>query len=554
MDIKLAKTAGFCFGVARAIETLENKSKDENISTLGPIIHNEFVVANLEKKGVNVINDLSELEKGKVLAIRTHGVGKDIIDEIERANSDYIDLTCPFVKKIHNIVHKHYNDGYTIIIVGNRNHPEVIGINGWCENNAIIALDISDISGKIDICEKVCLVCQTTMDRQTFEKISQFVNDEFESALIFDTICSATNERQIEAASIAKDSELMIVIGGKHSSNTVKLTGICKRYCKNTVQVENFEDFPQDIYIPKKIGITAGASTPSCIIKEVIDKMIENTKGAESFAQEFEEYEKSLITLNTRDVVKGIVMGVSEKGISVNLGYKSDGFVPAGEVTDDPTADITSMYKVGDEVEVFVVRVNDVEGEVTLSMKKIAMMKGVKEIEEAFESKEILTGKVIQAVNGGVVVSVKGSRVFVPASQASDRFLQDLNSIVGDEVNLRIIDIRKMRGRTKVIGSVKNVLVEQKAALAETFWADVEVGKEYKGIVKSLTKFGAFADIGGVDGLIHISQLSWSKIKDPSEVVSVGDEVSVYVLEFDKEKGKISLGFKRAEDNPWTKV
>ena len=554
MDIKLAKTAGFCFGVARAIETLENKSKDENISTLGPIIHNEFVVANLEKKGVNVINDLSELEKGKVLAIRTHGVGKDIIDEIERANSDYIDLTCPFVKKIHNIVHKHYNDGYKIIIVGNRNHPEVIGINGWCENNAIIALDISDISGKIDICEKVCLVCQTTMDRQTFEKISQFVNDEFESALIFDTICSATNERQIEAASIAKDSELMIVIGGKHSSNTVKLTAICKRYCKNTVQIENFEDFPQDIYIPKKIGITAGASTPSCIIKEVIDKMIENTKGAESFAQEFEEYEKSLITLNTRDVVKGIVMGVSEKGISVNLGYKSDGFVPAGEVTDDPTADITSMYKVGDEVEVFVVRVNDVEGEVTLSMKKIAMMKGVKEIEEAFESKEILTGKVIQAVNGGVVVSVKGSRVFVPASQASDRFLQDLNSIVGDEVNLRIIDIRKMRGRTKVIGSVKNVLVEQKAALAETFWADVEVGKEYKGIVKSLTKFGAFADIGGVDGLIHISQLSWSKIKDPSEVVSVGDEVSVYVLEFDKEKGKISLGFKRAEDNPWTKV
>ncbi len=554
MEIRLAKTAGFCFGVARAIKTLEDKSKDVNISTLGPIIHNEFVVSDLETKGVNAIDSLNELEDGKILAIRTHGVGKGIIDELEDSKTEYIDLTCPFVKKIHNIVHKHYNEGYRIVIVGNKNHPEVIGINGWCENNAIISLDISDISGKIDICEKVCLVCQTTMDRNTFETISEFVKAEFESSLIFDTICSATNERQEEAANIAKDSELMIVIGGKHSSNTVKLTDICKRYCENTIQIENFEDFPQDIYIPRKIGITAGASTPSCIIKEVIDKMIENTKGAESFAQEFEEYEKSLITLNTRDVVKGIVMGVSEKGISVNLGYKSDGFVPAGEVTDDPTADITSMYKVGDEVEVFVVRVNDVEGEVTLSMKKIAMMKGVKEIEDAFESKEILTGKVIQAVNGGVVVSVKGSRVFVPASQASDRFLQDLNAIVGDEVNLRIIDIRKMRGRTKVIGSVKNVLVEQKAALAEAFWADIEVGKEYKGIVKSLTKFGAFADIGGVDGLIHISQLSWSKIKDPSEVVSVGDEVSVYVLEFDKEKGKISLGFKRAEDNPWTKV
>ena len=282
--------------------------------------------------------------------------------------------------------------------------------------------------------------------------------------------------------------------------------------------------------------------------------MVENINGAESFAQEFEEYEKSLITLNTRDVVKGTVMGVSEKGISINLGYKSDGFVPASEVTDDPTADITAMYKEGDEVEVFVVRVNDIDGEVTLSMRKLEMIKGAKEIEEAFESKAILTGKVIQAVNGGVIVSGKGTRVFVPASQASDRFLQDLESIVGDEVAFRIIDIRKMRGSTKVVGSIKNVLVEQKAALSEEFWAKIEVGKEYKGIVKSLTKFGAFADIGGVDGLIHISQLSWSKIKDPSEVVSVGDEVSVYVLEFDKEKGKVSLGFKKAEDNPWKKV
>ena len=554
MEIKLAKTAGFCFGVNRAVETLEKESQEKKISTLGPIIHNEFVVSELEKKGVSVIDSLTELQNGNALAIRAHGVGKDTVDEIGNMGIECIDLTCPYVKKIHNIVYKHHNEGYKIVIVGNKNHPEVIGINGWCKNNAIIALDISDINGKIDRDDKICLVCQTTMDRQTFETISDCVKSLCDDVLIFDTICSATNERQSEAAQIAKESELMLVIGAGHSSNTVKLTGICKKYCKNTFQIESFEDFPQNINIPKKIGITAGASTPPVIIKEVIDKMVENINGAESFAQEFEEYEKSLITLNTRDVVKGTVMSVSEKGISVNLGYKSDGFVPAAEVTDDPSADITKMYAAGDEVEVFVVRVNDVDGEVTLSMKKLAMMKGAKEIEEAFESKEILTGKVIQAVNGGVVVSAKGARVFVPASQASDRFLQDLESIVGDEVAFRIIDIRKMRGRTKVIGSVKNVLVEQKAALAESFWADIEVGKEYKGIVKSLTKFGAFADIGGVDGLIHISQLSWSKIKHPSEVVNVGDEVSVYVLEFDKETGKVSLGFKKAEDNPWVKV
>ncbi len=554
MEIILAKTAGFCFGVNRAVTTLEKEAGKRAISTLGPIIHNEFVVSSLKSKGVGVIDDITELEKGCTLAVRTHGVGKDIIDNAKDMGLDLIDLTCPFVKKIHEIVYKHYTEGYKIIIVGNKNHPEVIGINGWCENNAIIALDISDINGKIDVCDKVCLVCQTTMDRGTFENVSDFVKQNFPSSLIFDTICSATSERQSEAEKISKSTDMMLVIGGSDSANTAKLTAICKKYCQNTLQIENFEDIPQNIDIPKTIGITAGASTPSYIIKEVIDKMVENIKGAESFAQEFEEYEKSLITLNTRDIVKGTVMDVTPKGISVNLGYKSDGFVPAGEVTDDPSADITSMYKEGDEVEAFVVRVNDVDGEVTLSLKKVEMIKGAKEVEQAFETKEILTGKVIQAVRGGVVVSSKGARIFVPASQASDRFLQDLESIVGNEVSLRIIDIKKMRGRTKVIGSVKNVLDEQKKALAENFWADIEVGKEYKGVIKSLTKFGAFADIGGVDGLIHISELSWSMISHPSEVVSVGDEVSVYILKFDKETGKISLGFKRAEDNPWVKV
>jgi len=554
LEIKLAEKAGFCFGVARAVETLEANDKSVTIMTLGPIIHNNFVVEGLKDKGVYVADSIDDVKDNATVAIRTHGVPKSVVDEIEKRQIPYIDLTCPFVKRIHRIVQEHSENGYTIIIVGDKNHPEVQGINGWCKNNAIIALDISDINGKIESSSKICLVCQTTMDRPTFEIISDYVKTEFSSHVIFDTICSATNERQTAAAELAKQSDMMIVIGGRHSSNTQKLAAICKKYCKNTYQIESFEDFPQNIDIPKKIGITAGASTPSCIIKEVIDKMIENQNGAESFAQEFEEYEKSLITLNTRDVVKGTVIGVSEKGLNINLGYKSDGFVPSSEVTDDPSADITAMYKVGDEVEAFVVRVNDVEGEVTLSMKKLEMIKGAKEVEEAFETKAILTGKVIQAVNGGVVVSCKGARVFVPASQASDRFLQDLNSIVGTEVNFRIIDIKKIRGRNKIVGSIKSVLVEQKAALAESFWAEIQEGKTYKGIVKSLTSFGAFADIGGVDGLIHISELSWSKIKHPSEVVNVGDEVEVYILSFDKEKGKISLGFKKAEDNPWKKV
>ena len=553
MGIVVAKSAGFCFGVSRAVEKLDKEASVSPISTLGPIIHNDDVVRRLESKGVNVIDHIEELEKGRRIAIRTHGVGEAIVRAIEQAGVEYLDLTCPFVKKIHKIVSEKHKEGYRILIVGDKNHPEVIGISGWCDNKAVIAVDEAELEGVFSPDDKVCAVSQTTMDRKTFEKIIFFLKNTCQNPIVFDTICSATNERQKEAAEIAKQSDLMIIIGGKHSSNTNKLYSICSKYCDNTCKIENFEDFPQNIYIPKKIGITAGASTPSWIIKEVVSKMEEMIKGND-FAKEFEEYEKSLITLHTRDIVKGTVIGVTEKGVSVNLGYKSDGFVPASEVTEDDSADINSIVKVGDEIDVFVVRVNDVEGEVTLSMKKIESMKGVKEVEEAFESQAVLEGKVVQVVNGGVVVVTKGVRVFVPVSQASDRFLSDPSVLVGTVAPLRIIDIKKMRGRTRIVGSIKSVLKEQKEVLSTQFWSSVEVGKKYQGVIKSLTSFGAFADIGGVDGLIHISELSWSKIKHPSEVVKEGDVVDVYVIEFDKEKNKVSLGYKKTEDNPWNKV
>ncbi len=552
--ITVAKTAGFCFGVNRAVEFLENT--DNPTATLGPIIHNTAVVENLKSNGVTAIDKIDELPDNTVLAIRTHGVGKHVYDEIDSAGYKYVDLTCPFVKKIHKIVAEKYADGYKIVIIGDKKHPEVIGINGWCENKAIVALDISDLSGKIEEYDKVCVVSQTTMDRKTFTKIEKFLKNHCQTIQVFDTICSATNERQTEAEELAKKSDVMIVIGGYHSSNSRKLAEVCKKYCKDTYQIECFEDFPQNIDISaKNVGITAGASTPACIIKEVSFKMEEMNKTVgDSFAEQFEEYEKSLITLHTGDRVTGTVIGVTDAGVSVNLGYKSDGFIPAGEMTDDPSADIKSMVKPGDEIEVFVVRVNDVEGEVTLSKKKIDAINSENLLVAAAESKEILTGKVIQVVNKGVVVSYKGARVFVPASQASDRYLSDLSVLVGQEVSFRIIDMKKERGRNKIVASVKDVLKEQKAALSEKFWAEVEVGKVYTGTVKSLTKFGAFVDIGGVDGLIHISELSWAKIKHPSEVVSEGDVVETYVLDVDKEKGKVSLGYKKTEDNPWNKV
>ncbi len=553
--IIVAKSAGFCFGVKNAVEGLTREAADGPVATLGHIIHNGDVVKSFEEMGVYSYDSIDDVPTECRVAVRAHGVSEEVINTLSKRQRGYKDLTCPFVKKIHNIVSEKYNEGEQIVIIGDKNHPEVIGINGWCSDSALIALDIQDIKDKIDITKPVSVVSQTTMDRKTFEKIVKYLKNSCKCVQVFDTICNATAKRQLEAEQIAAKADMMIVIGGRTSANTSKLTAICREKCSNTYQIENFGELPQNIDIPKIIGITAGASTPAAIIKEVVEKMEEMQKNSgENFAAEFEEYEKSLITLNTRDIVKGTVIAVSEAGVSVNLGYKSDGFVPASEVSDDSSADIKSLVNVGDEIEAFVVRVNDVEGEVTLSMKKILAMKGAKEVEDAFENKEILEGKVTQVVNGGVIVTCKGIRVFVPASQASDRYLADLEVLVGTTASLRIIDIKKMRGRTKIVGSIKSVLVEQKAALAEKFWEDVEVGKRYQGVVKSLTKFGAFADIGGVDGLIHISELSWAKIKHPSEVVKEGDVVDVYVISFDKETGKISLGFKNADDNPWKKA
>ena len=555
MPVILAKSAGFCFGVDRAVSYLLEKCKNEKISTYGPIIHNQNVVDKLKENGVESIDNIDDLKDGYKLAIRTHGVGKGIIDTLEKKGVEYIDLTCPYVKKIHKIVAENHLNGKKIVIVGDKSHPEVIGINGWCEESAFITTETDDIPQYISPSDDICIVSQTTLDRKTFEKITNFLKNYCQNVCVFDTICKATSERQKEAAEISKKSDIMIVIGGKNSSNTNKLADICKINCKDTYKIENFEEFPQDIDIPKKtIGITAGASTPLWIIKEVVSNMTEKENGVIDFAKEFEEYEKSLITLNTGDIVTGTVIRVQDNGVSVNLGYKSDGFVPATEMTDDPSVNIYDMVKPGDEIEVFVVRVSDVEGEVTLSKKKIDSIKNASLLEEALESKEILEGKVIDAVNGGVIVFYKGMRIFVPASQASDRFLSDLSLLVGTEVKFRIIDISKRRGRNKVVGSIKSVLKEEKNKLSEEFWANVEVGKKYEGIVKSLTAFGAFVDVGGVDGLVHISELSWSKIKHPSEVVKVGDAIEVYIIECDKEAGKISLGFKKVEDNPWEKA
>lgn len=544
--ITVAKTAGFCYGVKRAVDNVYKQAAEgRKIATLGPVIHNPQVIADLEHRGVIVCGAVSDIPEGYTAVIRAHGVPQRVYDELE--GREYIDLTCPFVSKIHKIVNEHYKKGYKIVIVGDKNHPEVIGINGWCGDSALI---INSPDEQIDenlSNYDVCIVAQTTIKREIFVQTVQILKKTCKSTLIFDTICSATRDRQEEAVQLAKASDMMLVVGGRESSNTRKLFEISKQYCDNTYHIETYEEIPQKSTY-KKIGITAGASTPVSIIEEVVKAMSENLKNEESFAELFEQYEGK--ALSNGDIIDGTVVEVRSNEVIVDLGgFKYNGQLAADQLSDDPSLKPSDVVKEGDTIKVYVVGVNDGEGKVVLSRKKLVAMESWNKIKAAYESGEILEGKIIKAVKGGLIALTEGSQVFIPARQASERFVQDLQSFVDTTVQYRIIEIDERRKR--VIGSVRVILEEKKKAAEEAFWASAEVGKRYHGTVKSLTNFGAFVDIGGVDGLVHISELSWNKIKHPSEVVKEGDVLDVYIKDLNPETKKISLGFKKAEDNPW---
>ncbi|MBQ8391817.1 MAG: bifunctional 4-hydroxy-3-methylbut-2-enyl diphosphate reductase/30S ribosomal protein S1 [Clostridia bacterium] len=555
--VKVAEKAGFCFGVSRAVRlTEEGLSRGKKIVTLGPIIHNSAVVNDLRGRGVRIIEKAGDAKKGETVVIRSHGITKAEQEILDANGVEYIDATCPFVKKIHNIVSEAYAQKSNILIIGDENHPEVIGINGWCENSAKVIKTIEEAEN-VAFCDekKLYVVAQTTFERELWKKITKIIKKTCQSAIVFDTICSATNERQKYAALLAKESDVFIVVGGKNSSNTKKLFDIASPLCRHTFYVEGAKELPKDLLtLGHSFGITAGASTPEHIIKEVLETMVEekNTNiqgnGEPTFAEAFEQ---SLVTLNTGQVVTGTVISITPTEVYVDLGYKADGIIPADELTDDPSVNTADVVKVGDEVEVFVVRVNDGEGYVKLSKKKIDAIKGWQTIEAAYESGEILTGRIVENVNRGVIALVNGSRIFIPASMASERFMKDLQPLVGTEASFKIVNIREDRRGKKAIGSIKVVAQAERAEKVAAFMADVEEGKVYTGTVKTLTDFGAFVDLGGVDGLIPISQLSWQRIKHPSEVLSVGDSVEVTILKVDKENVKISLGYKKAEDNPW---
>ncbi len=548
MKITVAKSAGFCFGVSRAVKMVEEKCKAGKVFTYGPVIHNAPETERLRKLGAEILEDLSLLTPNDTIIIRSHGTTAAEEDIMRRSGATVFDATCPFVKRIHDIVSQHSEKGYEIVIYGDENHPEVQGISGRCKKEATIISCEEEIFSKLSGKSPLCIVAQTTANKKNYKNLIKIIKNTCKDIVFFDTICNATRDRQSEAEALSSESDVMIVIGDKQSRNTCKLAEVSKVNCKNVYHIENAAAL-KNINFTGRIGITAGASAPEWIIKEVLETMEENMAKAElSFA---EELEKSLLTLNTGDVVTGTVIGITPTEVYVDLGYKADGVISASELSDDPSLKPEDIVKIGDSVEAFVYRVSDVEGTVGLSMKKLKAIKGWEEIQKAFDEKADLDGKVVEVVSGGVIAIANGSRIFIPATLASDRYVSDLSTLVGKEYKIRLRDIN--RARRKIVGSIKDILVEEKAKLSEAFWAKIDAGQtEFDGKVKTLTNFGAFVDLGGVDGLVHISQLSWSHIKHPSEVISVGDDIKVFIIDANRESGKISLGYKREEDNPWT--
>lgn len=558
--IIVAESAGFCFGVNRAINILYKLIEEKKPAcTLGPIIHNMQMVNELREKGVRTIDKISEANENETVVIRSHGVPQSIVDEIKERHLDYIDATCPFVSKIHKIVSE-TDDDSIVIIAGDKNHPEVQGIMGHCKSKCYTFKNQEELQELFSIIPQknyktIKIVAQTTFDLKEWEKSLKSLKNVYTNTKIFDTICNATSIRQREAANISKSVDLMFVIGDKHSSNSFKLYSICSSNCENTFFIETADELPLEmVKKADSIGVTAGASTPARIIKEVLDKMSEvNTSSVNENELSFEEMlEESLKSMNTNERVMGTVMSIAPNGdVSVDVGRKQAGFIPKDEISYDPTETAQDVLKVGDEIELLIMKTNDQEGTIMLSKKRVDAQKNWEELEALNGSDEIFTGKVIEAVNGGIIVMLKGNRIFIPASQATLSRDEDPSALVGKEVQYRLLEVSRKGRRKRAIGSIKSVLKEKRAEEKAKLLETLAVGNHYKGVVKSLTSYGAFVDIGGVYGMIHISELSWSRIKHPSEVVNVGDEVEVYVKDINEETKKISLGYKKEEDNPW---
>lgn len=544
MKILVSEHAGFCYGVKRAVETVYTLIEEgKTVYTLGPLTHNSHVLSDLDAKGAHIIQSVEELKNRKdtdVVVIRAHGVKKE---DIEKNNLSYVDMTCPFVKKIHHIVAKESLDRQ-IVIIGDKAHPEVIGISGWAKNPIIIGT--VEEAKKVTLSTAVSIVCQTTIMDDLFTDITDILikNHPKCDIILYNTRCKATEDRQKDTKEIAKQVDVMIVLGDEQSNNSKKLVEISEKYCKKVYFLSRITEKELSFWRNSGIiGITAGASTPPAYIKEAVTYMSGEDRTFEEMLDE------SFVTIHAGDVVTGTVIQIANGEVSVNLGYKSDGIIVDGEFSEDPDEDPADFYEPGDEIEVFVVRVNDGDGNVLLSRKRVEQMKSFDDIEKAAEDGTTMSGKITDVVKGGLIAIINGARAFVPSSQISHRYVEDLQQFIGKEFDFNILEAD--RSKSRIVAGRKDIAMHDISEKREALFEELEIGSVVEGRVNRIVDFGAFVDLGGADGLIHISELSWGRVDKVSDVLTEGQTLKAHVLSVDKDKGKISLSLKDEHDNPW---
>ncbi len=567
MEIILSEYAGFCFGVNRAVNKVEELlNSGKKVATLGPLIHNPSYIKRIEDRGAVIADNISDIPDGYELVIRAHGVTKQTVDELKINGIDFSDATCPFVTKIQKIIDENSTPDNIVLIAGDENHPEVKGFRSYCKGKSFVFKNCEELINLLTndnsiFDTQIVYVAQTTFSLEEYKKCSNLIKKHCTNVKIFDTICDATSKRQKDACNLSQKCDIIIIIGGRMSSNTQKLKSVCESNTR-TYLIESAEELTDiDFSGCNTIGVTAGASTPACIIKEVIKTMsetINNIESAEAVGQavadsemSFEQLlEDNLKSLNSDQKVTGTVLRVTPTEIQVDIGRKQTGIIPYDEYSAAPTADPAKEVKVGDELNLIIMKTNDADGFITLSKKRYDAQANWSAIAAAKDNGDVICGTVAEILNRGVIVVANAVRVFIPASQATLSKNDKLEDLLGNNVQFRVIDVDNRRKR--VVGSISSVLREARKASRDAFWSQVEVGQKFDGTVVSLTEFGAFVEIAaGVQGLCHKSELSWNRIKHPSEVVSVGDTLEVTIKNIDAENKKISLGFKKIEDSPW---
>lgn len=564
MEIIRAEHSGFCFGVQKAIdktfERIDEAKRDYRTTyTCGNLIHNKAVINKVASKGVCMISSLDEATSGDVVIVRSHGEPKEFYDKAENYGIELVDTTCVFVKKIHELVYKAYLDCRPVIIVGSADHQEVKATNGWCNYTAIIlgnAQEARDYAKNCCVNQIPLVVCQTTIRRELLDSIIEVFDEAAIPYEIKNTICNATRDRQESCAELAAKVDCMVVIGDPSSSNSKKLYEIANNNCKNAMFIQDISDLElKELHNYNRIGVTAGASTPEWIIKEVIASMSENVTANvdhNPMLDFMDDIENSLRLPRPGEIVDGTVHQVMDNEVIVNIGCKKDGILQKSEVTLEPGQTLVDLFKEGDEIQAKVMKSDDGEGGILLSKKRLEMNENFKELAAAQANKEIISVKLVKSVNSGVIAAYKEISGFIPLSQLSDRYVENADEFLGQTVDVEVIKVDNKRNRA--VFSRKAVLVDEKRKQIAEIWANLNVGDIVEGKVMRFTDYGAFVDIGGVDGLLHISEISWGKLKHPKEVLNIGDIINVKILALNEEKGKISLGLKQTQPEPWSLV